>query len=249
MKKITRVEQRILKSKTGKERKGIFKFTKEITNFSTGKEGDPQAIMDMFDYIVKTQKSTKDMIIEHINNQEELAKRVIRKSGLDPDDMETIFTFEDGSRSNYHAAIAKRKQEREPEGYAGDILIHARQLRREIENNNIFEALHAGLKMEEAYGNFNLAQHELEILIGSEVIAKGSKSAKFPAEEKRGWLAQAKQLWETSPSEYLKANGEKNYKQTAIRIIVDNKMSGKAVQTVEKHLANNDKKCKGIVYI
>ena len=53
MKKITTVEQRALKSKTGKEREGIFKFTKEITNFSTGKEEDPKAIKSMFNEIFK----------------------------------------------------------------------------------------------------------------------------------------------------------------------------------------------------
>ncbi len=242
MKKTTIVEQRLLKSKTGKDRKGMFKFRKERVDFSTGKEENPQAIMDMFDYLSKNNKSHKDMIMAHINNQEELARRVIRKLGVDPDDKKTFFTLGDGSRGNCDSVIAKKKEEREPEGYAGDILFYARQLRLEIENDDLFKALHAGLKMEEAYGNFNLAQHELEILIGSEVIAKGSKSAKFSAEAKRGWLVQAKQLWEASPSEYLKANGEKNYRQTAVRIIVDNKMESKTVQTVEKHLANNDEK-------
>ena len=172
MKKVTTVEQRTLKSKTGKGRKGMFKFTKERIEFSTGKEEDPQAIKDMFDYIVKTQKSTKDMIMEHINNQEDLAKRVIRKAGLDPDDNE---------------AIARRKKAREPEGYAGDILFHARQLRREIENNDLFGALYSGLKMEEAYGSFNLAQHELEILIGDDFMSQAGEGIKYSDEDKNRW--------------------------------------------------------------
>ncbi|RKZ91472.1 MAG: hypothetical protein DRQ40_09835 [Gammaproteobacteria bacterium] len=241
MEKTIIVEQRHLKSKTGKTREGMFKFMRERISFSKGKEEDPKALMEMLNELVRCQKSKKDMIMDHINNLEDLAKRVIRKSGLDPDDMETIFTFEDGSKSNYCGAIARRKEEREPEGYAGDILFHARQLRHNIENNNLFEALYSGLKMEEAYGSFNLAQHELEILIGTERMAQGS-NLKFTGEDKAGWIAQAQQLWETSPSEYLKANGEKNYRQTAVRIIVDNKMENKAVQTVEKHLANSGKK-------
>ena len=53
MKKTTIVEQRLLKSKTGKDRKGMFKFRKERVDFSTGKEENPQAIMDMFDYLSK----------------------------------------------------------------------------------------------------------------------------------------------------------------------------------------------------
>ena len=232
LKKKTIIQQRKLKSKTGKSRKGMFKFTQEKIIFSTGSDEDSEAVTAAFDTMSSGYKPKKDHIIEYISNMEDFAKRVIRKVGLDPDDGAKIYESENGRRLNYFAAIAERKEKREPEGYAGDILEHAKCLKAAIKNEDLFGALFEAIKMEDAYGDFNLSQYELEILIGSERMSDGKKAIKYAPEQKDDWREEA---------HTLKSNNQNlSLRDIALRVVKNNSnLDNKSFDSVYRHLLNN----------
>ena len=236
MKKVITYEQRVLKSKTGKDRKGIisFRIEREIP--------EPEEQIECWRARLRTSLPPEDRIMSYIIDMEGAAKDIIKDAGLDPDDLDAIYTFEDGSYGNYGEAIAKRKKDREPEGYANDILLNARVLRIEIKKNNLFEALLALVRMETADTFLNLALNELEILIGHEVIESGKKATKFSEEEKEAWAKQARKLISRKADLYLKPDGRPNCSLIAMRIVQENKMDEKSHQSIQKHLLSQIKK-------
>ncbi len=223
-------KRRALKSKTGKVREGIT-HTKGTTHFSTECNKDAEEIAALLDAI----PAPKEMVLDYIVELENFAKRQLELAGFNYENRhskELTYTLSNGKKGNLAAAI--KDNELEPEWYAYEILMQARMLRNFIKEEDLYNALRHAMLMEGAREGLNFSHYELMVLIGDEVIAKGSRSAKFTSQEKNGWLSQAKQL--------RGANGNLKYSDIARSIIKSNGLEEKSFQTVYKYLLANKEK-------
>lgn len=230
--------RRVLKSKTGKERKGITR-TASKSRYSLTAHEDIGAIKDFFEQI----PSTEEKVFKYIDYLEKFAIERLAKSGIDYNDRTSRdFKYQkaNGSMTNYYGIL--KDKELEPEWYAGKILTEALLLRRFIKEGKFFDALNSAILLEGARGDYNFANFELEVMIGLEGRERGRKSAKFNQPDREGWLKQAKVLFETKSKDYHKANGERNYKAVALQITADNNLESRNTQTIYKYLLGNREK-------
>lgn len=212
---------RLIKSKTGTERRGILQTPARITISSND---TPEAIKTF----LKSIKTSEKAVINYIAELEEFAQRKLTEAGINHE------------HGNLLGHVQGKKLE--PVWFAAKILTEARLLRIFINEGSFFEALQSALLMEGARGDYNFSITEHETLIGMSLVEGGAASKKYTNKEKDEWIASAKALFKRNDRYYLKANGKNNYTEAALQIQVDNGYKFQAQQTIYRHLLKNTEK-------